>query len=204
MEKDRSVDEALAEAARLVAWLGSRDSRRLLDQFGATVAGALESGGRVLACGNGGSMCDAMHFAEELSGRFRRDRPALAAQAISDPAHLTCVANDWSFAHVFARGVEAWGRKGDALIVFSTSGQSANLIAAAQAGRDRGLSVLGLLGRDGGALKALCDRALVVPARTSDRIQEVHIKAVHLVIELVERQLFPELYATDESARSIA
>ena len=204
MEKDQSVHEALGEAARLVAWLGSPESRRLLDQFGGVVAGALQSGGRVLACGNGGSMCDAMHFAEELSGRFRRDRPALAAQAISDPAHLTCVANDWGFAHVFARGVEAWGRRGDALVVFSTSGQSPNVIAAANAAHERGLTVLGLLGRDGGALKDLCDRAIVVPGLTADRIQEIHIKVVHLVIELVERQLFPALYATEESRRSIA
>jgi D-sedoheptulose 7-phosphate isomerase len=204
MEKARSVDEALAEAARLVAWLSSRDARVLLEQFSDVVAGAIQTGGRVLACGNGGSMCDAMHFAEELSGRFRQDRPALAAQAISDPAHLTCVANDWGFDRVFARGIEAWGRRGDVLVVFSTSGQSANVIAAAEAARERGLTVLGLLGRDGGALKLLCDRAVVVPARTSDRIQEIHIKVVHLVIELVERRLFPQLYATDESERSIA
>jgi len=199
----RAIDTGLAEAARLLAWLASPDARIAIAAFGDEVAAALAGGGRILSCGNGGSMCDAMHFAEELSGRFRQDRPALPAQAISDPAHLTCVANDWSFEHVFARGVEAWGRKGDVLVAFSTSGRSPNVIAAAKAARARGMTVLGLLGKDGGPLKELCSRSIVVPAQTSDRIQEIHIKVVHLTIELVERRLFPGNYA-DEEARSIA
>jgi D-sedoheptulose 7-phosphate isomerase len=148
----------------------------------------------VLSCGNGGSMCDAMHFAEELSARYRDDRRALAAQALSDPAHLTCVANDWGFDRVFARGVEAWGQAGDALVIFSTSGNSANVIAAAEAARARKLDVLGLLGRDGGRAKALCDLYAVVPSHRSDRVQEVHIKMVHLIIEEIERRLVPENY----------
>jgi D-sedoheptulose 7-phosphate isomerase len=140
-------------------------------------------------------MCDAMHCAEELSGRFKGNRKALAAQAISDPAHLTCVANDFGFEAVFARGVEAWGRPGDVLVAFSTSGQSPNIIAAARAARDKGMRVLGLLGRDGGAMRGLCDLSVVVPAQDSGRIQEIHIKVVHLMIEGVERRLFPENYA---------
>jgi D-sedoheptulose 7-phosphate isomerase len=139
-------------------------------------------------------MCDAMHFAEELSGRYRKDRRALAAMAISDPSHLTCVANDFGFEHVFARGVEAWGRAGDVLLGFSTSGNSPNVVAAAQKARDQQMQVFGLLGRDGGKLKGLCNLSIVVPAQTSDRIQEIHIKVVHIIIELIERTLFPQNY----------
>jgi D-sedoheptulose 7-phosphate isomerase len=149
----------------------------------------LEQGGRILSCGNGGSMCDAMHFAEELAGRFRRDRPALPAQAISDPALLSCIGNDWGFERVFARGVEAWGRAGDLLLLFSTSGTSRNIVAAAETARAQGMTVVGLLGRDGGQAAAWCDEALVVPADDAARIQEVHIKVVHLLIEGIERLL---------------
>lgn len=189
------VETAAADAARLAEWLRDQERRdHAVEAFADRLAACLHAGGRILACGNGGSMCDAMHFAEELSGRYRKDRRAFAAQAISDPAHLTCVANDFGFDRVFARGVEAWARAGDALVVFSTSGQSPNVIAAAEAARGRGVQVLGLLGRDGGRLKALCDVSVVVPASTSDRIQEVHIKIVHLVIEEIERRLVPENY----------
>lgn len=187
-----AVDRALAEATTLLRWL--EDSEReshAIEALGSILAVCLERGGRIITCGNGGSMCDAMHFAEELSGRYRHDRRALAAQAISDPSHLTCVGNDYGFDRVFARGVEAWGRTGDALVVFSTSGNSRNLVAAAEAARTGGLLVIGLLGRDGGLLKALCDHAVVVPGTGSDRIQEIHIKIVHLVIEQIEGRLFP-------------
>ena len=187
------IDAGLADAAALVDWLRREErAERTIERFGEHLAVCLGRGGRVLTCGNGGSMCDAMHFAEELSGRFRKDRRAFAAQAISDPAHLTCVANDWGFERVFARGVEAWGQPGDTLVIFSTSGNSRNLVAAADAARERGMDVLGLLGRDGGALKALCHLHAVVPGTTADRIQEVHIKIVHLVIEEIERRLVPE------------
>jgi len=189
------IDDALIEAGKLVAWLRDPAQQRALEELADTIAFALTTGHRVLSCGNGGSLCDSMHFAEELSGRFRRDRRALPAQAIADAAHLTCVANDWSFEHVFARGVEAWGGAGDVLLVFTTSGNSPNIVAAAEAAKQLGLTVCGLLGRDGGRVRSLCDYTLIVPAATSDRIQEIHIKVVHLVIEMVERRLFPENYA---------
>jgi len=189
------VAAAANDALSLVEWLRDNERRHhTIEQFSNTLATCLENGRRVLACGNGGSMCDAMHFAEELSGRYRQDRRAFAAQAISDPAHLTCVANDWGFERVFARGVEAWGQAGDALVVFSTSGNSPNVIAAAEVARARDMRVLGLLGRDGGHLKPLCHVCAVVPGSTPDRIQEVHIKIVHLVIEEIERRLVPENY----------
>jgi D-sedoheptulose 7-phosphate isomerase len=187
------IDNELRESAALVEWLRTQAlEHRIVDRFADTIAERLRTGGRVLTCGNGGSMCDAMHCAEELSGRFRRDRPAIAAQAISDPAHLTCAANDYGFDRIFARGVEAWAGRGDVLIVFSTSGRSPNIVEAARTARARGVTVIGLLGRDGGDVLPLCDEAVVVPARDSGRIQEVHIKVVHLLIESLERRLFTE------------
>jgi D-sedoheptulose 7-phosphate isomerase len=189
------IQKDLDESAKLVAWF--RDTHQVtatVENIAREVIACLRAGGRIITCGNGGSMCDSMHFAEELSGRYREDRPALAAMAISDPSHLSCVANDFGFDHVFARGVEAWGRAGDILIAFSTSGNSPNLIRAAESARRLPMKVVGLLGRDGGKLRPLCDLSVVVPAKTSDRIQEIHIKVVHIVIELVERELFPQNY----------
>ena len=185
----------IEEAAALAAWLLDQERReRTIERVGSHLADCLAQGGRVLTCGNGGSMCDAMHMAEELSGRFKADRRAFAALAMSDPAYLSCVSNDYGYEQVFARGVDAWGTPGDVLVAFSTSGNSANVLAAARSARARGMTVVGMLGRDGGQMAALCDLALVVPASGSDRIQEIHIKVVHLVIEAIERRLVPGNY----------
>ncbi len=187
-----TIEKSLGDAMRASEWLVAHEGAHgTLGALAARLAASLARGGRVLTCGNGGSMCEAMHFAEELSGRFRRDRRALAALAMSDPGHLTCVANDYGFDQVFARGVEAWGRPGDVLLVFSTSGNSANVVAAAETARASGLEVVGLLGRDGGRLRPLCDACLVVPGETADRIQEVHMIAVHALIEAIEQTIFP-------------
>jgi D-sedoheptulose 7-phosphate isomerase len=195
------IHTGLDEASALTAWLIAHERQtHIIERIGECLAVCLEAGGRVFTCGNGGSMCDAMHMAEELTGRFRHDRRAFAAQAISDPAHLSCVANDYGYQHVFARAIEAWGRAGDVLVAFSTSGNSGNVLLAAQTARQRGMTVVGMLGRDGGQLAPVCDLSIIVPARNSDRIQEVHIKVVHLLIESVERRLVPENYAAEVAA----
>lgn len=150
--------------------------------------------GRVFSCGNGGSMCDSLHFAEELTGRYRKDRSPLPATGISEAGHITCVANDFGFDHIFSRFVEAWGQNGDALLAISTSGNSANVIKAVEVAKAKGMKVVGLLGKDGGKLKSMVDVPIIVPSSITDRIQEVHIKCIHIFIEGIERQLFPENY----------
>ena len=153
-----------------------------------------QSDGNLFACGNGGSHCDAMHFAEELTGKYRKDRKPLGALALGDPSHTTCVSNDYGFEHIFARQLEGLGRPGDLLVGLSTSGNSQNVCNAFGIARSKGIKIVGLLGRDGGRLKTMADLAIVVPSQTTDRIQEVHMKIIHTVIESVERQLFPENY----------
>ncbi len=183
-------------AATLRAFLDDAECLAAVGRFAEAAEATLARAGRLLACGNGGSMCDAMHFAEEWTGRFRRDRAALPAIAFSDPSHLTCIANDFGYERVFARLVEAYGREGDLLVALSTSGESPNVIAACEEARLRGITVVGLLGKGGGRMRALCDIPIVVPrATTSDRIQEIHIKVLHIAIETVERRLFPGNYA---------
>lgn len=187
-----SFDEALAT---LQAFLADPEGLASVRRFAAAAAGTLRRGGRLLSCGNGGSMCDAMHFAEEWTGRFRQDRAALPAIAFSDPSQLTCIANDFGFDEVFARQVEALGSEGDLLVAISTSGNSPNCLRAVEVAKRKGLTVVGLLGKGGGKMKPLVDIPVVVPlAHTSDRIQEVHIKVLHIVIEAVEREMFPGNY----------
>jgi D-sedoheptulose 7-phosphate isomerase len=185
------VAAALEEAADALAALRS-DSGMLarIAQAGALLARALGKGSRVFSCGNGGSLCDAMHFAEELSGRFRADRPAYAATAIADAGHLSCVANDYGYEQVFARYLQAHARPGDVLLAISTSGRSGNVLAAARTARAQGVHVIGLMGRPGAELEALCDIAVCTPGgRWADRVQELHIKVIHILIELVEQHL---------------
>ena len=189
----RSFDEA---AATLQAFLESPDGLDGVQRFAQAAADTLKQGKKLLSCGNGGSMCDAMHFAEEWTGRFRGDRAALPAVAFSDPSQLTCIANDFGYDQVFARYVEALGQEGDVLVALSTSGNSPNVLRAVEAAQERGLTTVGLLGKGGGELRAQVDIPIVVPrASSSDRIQEVHIKVLHIVIEAVERRMFPENYA---------
>ncbi|MDA1264108.1 MAG: SIS domain-containing protein [Planctomycetota bacterium] len=180
----------------LFAFLADPKNLEAVERFADAAAATLDRGGLLMSCGNGGSMCDAMHFAEEWTGRFRGNRSALAAVAFSDPSHLTCIANDFGYEEVFAREVEAYGKAGDLLVAISTSGNSPNVLRACEAARERGITIVGLLGKGGGKMRDMVDIPIIVPnATTSDRIQEVHIKVLHIAIEAVERRMFPENYA---------
>ncbi len=154
------------------------------------IAESIRQGGKVISCGNGGSHCDAMHFAEELTGKYREPRKAIPAICISDPSHISCVSNDYGYEFVFSRYLEALGNKGDVLLGISTSGNSANIIRAAETAREKGMKVIILSGKDGGKLAPLADIELRVPHfGYADRIQEVHIKIIHILMLLIEKQL---------------
>ena len=154
------------------------------------MADALRQGRKIISCGNGGSHCDAMHFAEELSGRYRANRRSLAAIAISDPSHISCVGNDFGYDFIFSRFIEGLGNEGDVLMGISTSGNSANIIRAVGAARDKGMKVILLTGKDGGKLAGVADVEIRVPHfGYADRIQEIHIKVIHLFILLIEKHL---------------
>lgn len=149
---------------------------------------------KVFSCGNGGSMCDSMHFAEELTGRFSKDRAPLPAMALNDPSYLTCVINDYGPDVIFSRMIEAWGSKGDVLLAISTSGNSKNVIEAVKMAQVRGLKTVALLGKEGGQLKDMVDVSIIVPSKITHRIQEIHIHFIHTFIEGIERAIFPKNY----------
>lgn len=154
------------------------------------ISNSIKQGGKVISCGNGGSHCDAMHFAEELTGRYRDNRKALPAICVSDPSHLSCVSNDYGYEFVFSRYIEALGNKGDVLLGISTSGNSANIIKAAEAAKAKGMTVIILSGKDGGKLAPQADIELRVPHfGYADRIQEIHIKIIHILILLIEKEV---------------
>ena len=158
-----------------------------VEAAGKALAERVKAGGKVLTCGNGGSAADSMHFAEEMTGRYRGNRKALPALALcADGSALTCIANDWSYEDVFSRQVEAFGQKGDVLIVFSTSGKSPNILKAIQVAKSRNMLTIGALGKDGGPAKGLCDHAIVVPSEDTSRIQELHGWLIHAWLECVE------------------
>jgi D-sedoheptulose 7-phosphate isomerase len=161
-----------------------------IEQSGILMADAIRDGHKILSCGNGGSMCDAMHFAEELSGLYREERRALPAIAVSDPSHLTCAGNDYGFEAIFSRFIEAVGQHGDILLAISTSGNSDNVVNAARVAKSKGMKVIGLTGKSGGKLAGLCDVEIRAPqSEYSDRIQEIHIKIIHSIIFMVEKEL---------------
>lgn len=179
-----SLDEHLRVAQ---AFMGDAVTVENIDKAARLIADAIKAGGKVLTCGNGGSLCDATHFAEELTGRFRESRGPLPAMAINDAAHITCTTNDYSFEKIFSRVVEALGRPGDVLCGFSTSGTSKNVVEAARVAREKGMRVVGFTRTGDNPLAALSDAVIAVPHEGySDRIQEMHITAVHIIIEAVE------------------
>jgi D-sedoheptulose 7-phosphate isomerase len=184
------IEKSFADAEDMLRhFVSNRNTVDGLEAVANLIIGAFNEGAKILTCGNGGSMCDAMHFAEEWSGRFRHDRPPYAAIALSDPSHMSCVANDYGFEHVFSRQVEALARKGDILLLLSTSGNSPSIVKAAEAAKKSGITVVGFLGKGGGEVRELCDIVLHAPGETSDRIQELHMLALHILIEAVEAQL---------------
>ena len=200
--RDQVTTSLLEARSALDALLDDETTLNRIAVAGQLLARALSGDGRAFSCGNGGSMSDAMHFAEELTGRYRRDRRALPAIAIADPAHLSCVANDYGYDQVFSRYVEAHGRVGDVLLAISTSGRSPNVLRAAEVARTRGMEVIALIGQPDSALGALATVEICTPAGAfADRVQELHIKVIHVLIELVERALFPENYAVPAPAR---
>src|SRR5699024_7010029 len=184
------IKAELTQAADVLDKFLSDDKNiELIQQAALIIADSFKQGGKVLSCGNGGSHCDAMHFAEELTGRYRENRPGYAAIAISDPSHLSCVANDFGFEFVFSRYLEAVGQSGDVLFGLSTSGNSANIINAISAAKAKGIKVIALTGKDGGKMAGLADIEIRVPHfGYADRIQEVHIKIIHILIQLIEKE----------------
>lgn len=190
-----SLRRSLTDArAALDALLSDTSLVDRIDAVADLIAERFRTGHKLLACGNGGSACDAMHFVEELTGKFRHDRPPLPAIACSDVGHITCTANDYGFERIFSRWVEALGRESDVLVVLSTSGNSPNILRAIEAAHQRDMTVVAFLGQEGGkALPHLdsSDFSLTVPGETSDRIQELHMLILHTLVEGVERTLFP-------------
>jgi D-sedoheptulose 7-phosphate isomerase len=190
------VKAALLEAREaLEALIAADDTQQAIVEAAQLMVEAIRSGKKILSCGNGGSLCDSMHFAEEMTGRFRSNRPGYAAIAISDASHMSCVGNDFGYRDVFSRYVQAVGQPGDVLLAITTSGTSGNVIDAVQAAHAKSMKVVGLTGKFDSPLAQQADVAIVTPAgRWADRVQELHIKTIHILIELIERELAPENY----------
>lgn len=190
MYQDLIRSELKEAAATLDAFLSDDANIQSIQNAAVLLADAFKAGGKVISCGNGGSHCDAMHFAEELTGRYRENRPGYPAIAISDPSHLSCVSNDFGYDFVFSRYVESLGREGDVLLGISTSGNSGNIIKAIDAARAKGMKVITLTGKDGGKMAGTADVEIRVPHfGYADRIQEVHIKSIHILIQLIEKEM---------------
>ncbi len=186
------ITQSLQESQQVLAdFLANPAKIEAIEKAADVLVSALQKGNKILSCGNGGSHCDAMHFAEELSGRYRENRPALAAMAISDPSHISCVSNDFGYNFIFSRFIEGLGNKGDVLLGISTSGNSANIVEAVKAAQAKGMEVILLTGKDGGQLATYgCHEIRVDHFGYADRIQEIHIKVIHILIQLIESKLF--------------
>jgi D-sedoheptulose 7-phosphate isomerase len=191
------IADHFSEAAAVLAAFSTTENFEKIERAGDVMVTSIRGGGKIISCGNGGSMCDAMHFAEELTGRYRDDRQALPALSISDPSHMSCVGNDYGYAHVFSRYLEAIGNKGDVLLAISTSGNSENVLNAIEVARNKGMHIVGLTGKDGGKMASLCDVEIRAPySKFADRAQEIHIKVIHSLIDHIEDQ-----FSTDSENR---
>lgn len=184
-----SIKQHFTEAKSVLeTFLAEEKNFENIESAGKLLVESFQNDGKVLSCGNGGSLCDAMHFAEELTGRYRENRPAIGAIAISDPSHMACVGNDYGYDFVFSRYVEGVGRSGDVLLGISTSGNSQNVINAMKTAREKGMKIIGLTGKDGGKMARLCDVEIRAPkSEYADRAQEIHIKVIHSLIDYIER-----------------
>jgi D-sedoheptulose 7-phosphate isomerase len=171
-------------------FLADENNFNNIEAAGKLMVTALQNEKKIISCGNGGSLCDAMHFAEELTGRYRDDRKPLAAISISDPSHMACVGNDYGYEFVFSRYLEAVGNEGDVLLGISTSGNSKNVLNAIEVAKRKGINVVGLTGKDGGKMNGLCDVEIRAPhSKYADRAQEIHIKCIHSLIDYIERNV---------------
>jgi len=184
------INNELVDSARLAsAFAADTNNAHKIAHLASVCTERLRAGGKLLAIGNGGSCADALHFCEELTGRYRADRPSIPAIACADPGHITCTANDYGYDHVFARWIEGLGASNDVLVAMSTSGNSKNIVSAVEVARARGMHIALLLGKDGGALKSKGDTRFIVPGDTADRIQELHMLVLHTLVGAIERAL---------------
>lgn len=183
-----SIKDSFEESSSVLqSFLKDENNFKAIEMAGEIMVSSIHNGGKIISCGNGGSMCDAMHFAEELTGRFREDRASIAAVSISDPSHLSCVGNDYGFEFVFSRFIEGLGNEGDVLLAISTSGNSKNVLRAVDVAKKKGIKVIALTGKDGGELKEVCDVEIRAPhSQFADRAQEIHIKVIHAFIQYIE------------------
>ncbi|MGW8121594.1 D-sedoheptulose 7-phosphate isomerase [Roseivirga echinicomitans] len=189
MDNYRLIKQELQEAAKVLENFLSNDKNiEAIEKAAQVFVDTINNDGKIFSCGNGGSHCDAMHFAEELTGRYRENRRALPAIAISDPSHISCVSNDFGYESIFSRYIEGLGREGDAVLAISTSGNSKNILRAATVAKQRKMKVIALTGKNGGELAELADVEIRVPHMGyADRVQEIHIKVIHIIIQLIEK-----------------
>jgi D-sedoheptulose 7-phosphate isomerase len=186
----KQIADQFNEALETLKKFNTEENYSAIASAGNILVQSFKNEGKAISCGNGGSMCDAMHFAEELTGRYRNNRPSIGAVSISDPSHITCVANDYGYEYIFSRFVEGVGKKGDVLLAISTSGNSGNILKAIEVAKEKGMKVIGLTGKDGGKMAGLCDVEIRAPyANYADRAQEIHIKVIHSLIDYIERNL---------------
>ena len=188
--KQKQIADHFSQAMEILQKFNIPENFQKIEDAGMIMVNSIRTGGKIISCGNGGSMCDAMHFAEELTGRYRNDRAAIPAISISDPSHISCVGNDYGYEFIFSRYLEALGQKNDVLLAISTSGNSKNVLRAIEVAKNKGMKIIGLTGKDGGSMSGLCDVEIRAPqSEYADRAQEIHIKVIHSLIDFIETNL---------------